>query len=92
MPDSEKHKSRNVTDVPIVEELKTLVDILEHPQVSLDVERGHVFSEVVGVLENTQFDVCTASPVLDARFLVFRHKRKAYDDSKLISKGSSRGD
>lgn len=53
MPGSKEEESRNVTDVTVVEELETLVDVLENPQVSLDVERRNVLLKVVCVLEDS---------------------------------------
>lgn len=38
MPNGKEHECGNVTDVPVVEKFETLVDVLENPQVGLDIE------------------------------------------------------
>lgn len=77
VPDGEKHKRRNVADASIVEKFETFVNVLENPQVGLNVERGNVVAETVSVLEDAQFDVGTAAPVFFSGLLVARHERKA---------------
>lgn len=52
MPNGQKQQRRNVTDVPVVEKLEPLVDVLENPQVGLHVERGDVVAEAISVFED----------------------------------------
>lgn len=82
MPNGKEHECRKVTDVSIVEKFETLVDVLENPQVSLDIKRSDVISKRVRVFENTQFNICTTAPILDSSFLVTRYKCKAWNDKK----------
>lgn len=42
VPYCEKHQRRNVTDVLVVQELESLVYVLEHPKICLDVEGRYV--------------------------------------------------
>jgi hypothetical protein len=71
MPYGKEQECRQVTDMAIVEKFETLVDVLEYPQVRLDIERGHVITKAVGIFKYTQFDIGTASPVFFTRFLIF---------------------
>lgn len=70
MPDSQEHQRRNVTDVTIVKEFETFVDILENPQVGLNVKRCNVIAKAVSVLENSQLDVGTPAPIFYAGFFI----------------------
>lgn len=60
MPNSQEKKCTQVADVLVVQELKPLVYVLEHPKIGLNVERRHVVMKVVRVLEDPEFDICTA--------------------------------
>lgn len=66
-----------MTDVLVVEELESLVDVLEYPSIRLHVEGCHIVMEIVGVFEDVQPNVRAASPILDACLLVSRDERES---------------
>lgn len=76
MPYGQKQESRDVTYVSIVKKFEPFVDILEYPQVGLHVKRGNIVTKAVCVLEDTQLNVGTTTPIFDASALILRYERK----------------
>ena len=63
MPDCEEDEGAELTDVPVVHELESLVHVVHHPAVGVDVESFNVVTKLLGRLQSPQLDISTARPV-----------------------------
>lgn len=65
MPESEEHKREQLAQIPVVEELESLVNVLGGEVIGVAVEAIDVVLEARGGLEAQQLDVVAAVPARD---------------------------